>query len=374
MPALTTQLAGRHSDRNLNEKSGGVIMNLTQYEQILLKDTSEIIERGRREIMSQGSLITVSIFWKIGRRVNEEILNSRRADYGKEIVSRLATQLTGRYGRSFEARNLRRMMQFSEQFPDFEIVSRAATQLSWSHFVEILPLKTQEAKRYYLEEAARGHLGRDEFREFIARKAFERKEIANAQITETARIPPDTFKDPYLFDILGLKDEYMEADLEAAIIRELEKFILEFGKGFAFVERQKRMIIDGQDYHLDLLMFNRYLNRMVAIELKQGQFEAADGGQMRLYLKWLNRYERQEHENEPIGLILCAGGSREKIELMEMDKDGIMVAEYWTTLPPKAEFEQKIRVILTETRERMKRRRLMLPPSKETRNSSGDDN
>jgi predicted nuclease of restriction endonuclease-like (RecB) superfamily len=338
-------------------------MDLTQYEQILVKETSEIIERGRREIVSQGSLITVSIFWKIGRRVNEEILNSKRADYGKEIVSRLATQLTGRYGRSFEARNLRRMMQFSEQFPDFEIVSRAATQLSWSHFVEILPLKSQEAKMYYLEEAARGHLGRDEFREFISRKAFERKEIADTQISAASPIPAGAFRDPYLFDILGLKDEYLEADLETAIIRELEKFILEFGKGFTFVERQKRMIIDGEDHHLDVLMFNRYLNRFVAIELKQGAFDAAAGGQMRLYLKWLNRYEKQEHENEPIGLILCASGSREKIELMEMDKDGIMVAEYWTTLPPKAEFEQKLHVILAEAKERMARRKPMLPSS-----------
>jgi hypothetical protein len=120
------------------------------------------------------------------------------------------------------------------------------------------------------------------------------------------------------------------------------------------------MIIDNEDHHLDLLMFNRHLNRLVAIELKQGSFDAADGGQMRLYLKWLNRYERQKHENEPIGLILCASGSREKIELMEMDKDGIMVAEYWTTLPPKAEFEQKIRLILAEAKERMERRRMML--------------
>ncbi|MDR1993618.1 MAG: DUF1016 domain-containing protein [Nitrososphaerota archaeon] len=175
-----------------------------------------------------------------------------------------------------------------------------------------------------------------------------------------SKVPVDTFKDPYLFDILGLKDEYLEADLETAIIRELEKFILEFGKGFSFVERQKRMIIDGNDHHLDLLMFNRYLNRLVAIELKHGVFEAADGGQMRLYLKWLNRYERQQHENEPIGLIMCAGGSREKIELMEMDKDGIMVAEYWTTLPPKAEFEQKIRAILAEARQLAEERKNLI--------------
>jgi predicted nuclease of restriction endonuclease-like (RecB) superfamily len=335
-------------------------MELAIYEQRLLEDISGIIEHGRHAIASQGNKIAISIFWKVGRRVNEEVLKNKRADYGKRIVSQLATQLMDKYGKSFEARNLRRMMQFAEQFSDFEIVSRAATQLSWSHFVEVLPLQTQEAKLYYLEEAARVHLGRDEFREMIARKAYERKEIANVQISDPARIPFDTFKDPYLFDIIGLKDEYLEADFEQAILRELEKFILEFGKGFAFMERQKRMIIDGKDFHLDLLFYNRLLKRLVAVELKQGQFQADFNGQMKLYLKWLNRYERHEGENEPIGLILCAGGNhREQIELLEMDKDGIMVAEYWTTLPPKAEFETKIHMLMIETRERLERRKLL---------------
>jgi len=270
-------------------------------------------------------------------------------------VTQLATQLTAKYGRSFETRNLRRMMQFSEQFPDFEIVSPLATQLSWAHIVEVLPLKTNEAQLYYLKETIHRRISKYGLRELISRKAYERKEIANTQISDLSKVPLDTFKDPYLFDILGLKDDY----LEAAIIRELEKFILEFGKGFSFVERQKRMIIDGNDYHLDLLMFNRCLNRLVAIELKQSVFEAVDEGQMRLYLKWLNRYERQPHENEPIGLILCASGSREKIELMEMDKVGIMVAEYWTALPPKVEFEQKIRRILSEARQQAEERKAL---------------
>ncbi len=334
-------------------------MDLTNPEQILYEEVSAIIERGRRGIVLQASCGTVQIFWQVGQRINVGILDNKRADYGKQIVSRLATQLLGKYGRSFDHRNLRRMMQFAEQFPDFEIVSRPATQLSWAHFVEILPLKTQEAKLFYLEEAARGQIGRDELRELIYRKAYERKEIANAQISNESRVPKNTFKDPYLFDILGLKDEFLEADLETAILRELEKFILEFGKGFAFVERQKRMIIDGADFHLDLLFYNRHLKRLVAVELKQGSFRAEYSGQMKLYLKWLNRYERQEDENEPIGLILCTGGSREQIELLEMDRDGIVVAEYWTTLPPKAEFEQKIHLLLKETRERIARRNLL---------------
>ena len=233
--------------------SGKNKMDLMNPEQILIDEISAIIEQGRREISRKASRETVLIFWQIGKRINDEVLENQRANYGKQIVSRLATHLSAKYGRSFEQRNLRRMMQFAEQFLDFEIVSPPATQLSWSHFVEILPLKTQEAKIFYLNEAARGNIGRDELRELINRKAYERKEIANVQITDETRVPFNTFKDPYLFDIFGLKDDYLEADLEAAILCELEKFILEFGKGFAFVERQKRMIIDGADFHLDLL-------------------------------------------------------------------------------------------------------------------------
>ena len=143
-------------------------------------------------------------------------------------------------------------------------------------------------------------------------------------------------------------------------MRELESFILELGKGFAFVERQKRMIIDGEDFHLDLLFYHRNLKHLVAIELKLGKFEAQHKGQMELYLKWLNKYERAEGENTPIGLILCAESSREQVELLEMHKDGIMVGEYWTELPPKKELEQKIHSILIEAKERIERNKLMM--------------
>ena len=142
-------------------------------------------------------------------------------------------------------------------------------------------------------------------------------------------------------------------------LRELEQFILEIGKGFAFVERQKRMIIDGEDYHLDLLFFHRKLKRLVAIDLKLGKFQAKDKGQMELYLKWLDRYEKQEGEEKPIGLILCAETSREQVELLELHKDGIMVAEYWTELPPKKELEKKLHQALIEARENIEKRKLL---------------
>jgi len=332
----------------------------------LFTEISKLIEQSRRAIYVHASSTTVLLFWEIGKHINTDILENKRADYGKKIVSMLSTQLIEKYGRSFEPRNLRRMMQFNEQFPDFEIVSALPTQLTWSHFIEILPLKTHEAKLYYLSEAARSVASTRDLRKMISRKAYERREIADTQITAASKIPLGTFKDPYLFDTLGIKDEYLEADLEEAILRELEKFILEFGVGFTFVERQKRMILDGHDRYLDLLFFNRELRRLVAVELKIGRFRAEHKGQMQLYLAWLDKYERKEWEESPIGLILCSDSGRDELELLKLDRDGILVAEYWTTLPPKAQFEQKIQTILAETRERMAQRNLLIEITDET--------
>jgi len=229
-----------------------------------------------------------------------------------------------------------------------------------------------DAKIYYLTESARGVIGKRELRQMINRRAYERKEIANTQITSTSPIPFGTFEDPYLFDVLGIKDEYLEADVEEAIIRELEKFILEFGTGFAFVARQKRMIIDGRDHWLDLLLYNRELKRLVAVELKYGRFEASHKGQLELYLGWLDKYERRPGEEAPLGIILCSESGREELELLKLDRNGILVAEYWTALPPKAEFEQKIQTILAETRERMAQRNLLIAKDMDTDGDEGN--
>lgn len=330
----------------------------------LFATVSGLIEEARRALARQANGTTAFLFWRIGQLVNGEILRHRRAEYGQKIVSTLSTQLVISYGRSFEVRNLRRMMQFAEQFPDFEIVSTLSTQLSWGHIVDVLPLKTAEARLFYLGEAANRQLPMRELRRMIDRKAFERKEIANAQLTDDSAIALDTFKDPYLLDVLGLPDGFLESDLEAAVLRELEGFILELGGGFTFVARQKRMIIGGEDFHLDLLFFHRRLKRLVAVELKIGKFEAGHKGQMELYLGWLDRYERQDGENAPIGLILCAEKSREQIELMQLDQDNIMVAEYWTVFPERPVFERKIHALLESAREQLARRKALLPGKK----------
>ena len=335
-------------------------------ENTVFDNISKIIETRKHKAAAHANQEVTMMFWEIGRYINSVILENKRAEYGKQIVSKLSSQLVIRYGKSFNAHNLRRMMRFAEFFNDLKIVSEITTQLSWTHIVELLRLKTDEARSYYAKDAIDRNYGTIELRRQISRKAFERREIANLGLSEGSSVPFNVFKDPCILDMFGLKDNFLEADLEKAIIKELESFILEFGHGLALVERQKRMIIDGEDVILDLLFFSRSMKRLVAVELKIGRFKAAHMGQMLLYLKWLNRYERQEWEEAPIGMILCATADREKIELLEMDKSGIAVAEYWTHLPPKAEFEKKIRTIIAEAKERLERRKL-LPDSKNVR-------
>lgn len=323
----------------------------------LYNDLASIIKQGKNKVAIQVNSTLTLVFWQVGFKINEHILNNKRADYGKEIVSTLSTQLTKQFGKGFKKSNLRRMMQFAEQFNDFQIVATLSGQLSWSHFIELLPLKNKEAKTFYANKIAEENWSVRQTRKKIEAKTFERTEIANTQIVKE-KINNQIFKDPYFLDFLGLKDGYLENDLESAILKELELFILELGKGFTFVERQKRMIIDGEDFYLDLLFFHRKLKRLVAIELKIGKFKASFKGQMELYLKWLNKYEKEEFENTPIGLILCTETSKEQIELLEMHKNGIMVAEYWTDLPPKKDLEAKIKSILIETKERLERKKL----------------
>lgn len=325
----------------------------------LLSELSVLIENGQQQIVYYANSTLTLVFWQVGKRINEDVLNNERATYGKRIVPMIANELESKYGRNFTEKNIRRMMQFAEVFPDFQIVVTLSRQLSWSQFLVLIPLKNHEARMFYAELTANESLSVRDLRKQITAKAFERMQIANLQVQQSEIIPINTFKDPYLLDFLGLRSDYLEKDIETAILHKLESFILELGRGFAFVERQKRMIIDGEDFYLDLLFFHRKLKRLIAIELKIGKFQAKHKGQMELYLKWLNKYERQEGEEAPIGLILCAENSKEQVELLEIHKDGIMVAEYWTELPPKKQLEKKLHEAFIEAREQFENKGLL---------------
>ena len=334
-------------------------MNLEKSEyQHLVDDLILLIEESKQNVISYVNSSLTILFWHIGKRILNHTLQNQRAQYGKQIVITVSRQLVERFGNNYEEKNLRRMIQFVEKFSDFEIVVTLSRQLSWSHFLAIIPLKDNEAREFYGKISANNNWGVRELRKQIDRKLFERTEHANLQLYNSDTIEKNIFKDPYLLDFFGLKSGFLENDLESAILRELESFILELGNGFTFVERQKRMIIDGDDFYLDLLFYHRKLKRLVAIELKIDKFKPKYKGQMELYLRWLDKYEKQEGEESPIGLILCAEASKEQIELLEMHKDGIMVAEYWTELLPKNILESKLHQSLIEARERIERKKI----------------
>lgn len=246
--------------------------NLTQH---LFKDIAYIIEQGKLQVSNQVNSVLTITYWHIGNTMNNHILHNDRAEYGERLVESIAADLVKHYGRSYTLRNLRRMMQFAQVFPDLEIVSSLMSQLSWTHFIELLPLKSDEQRMFYANRIATERWSVRTTRYQIDRKAYERNEIADMQVPNELEAIKNTFKDPYFLDFLGLKDGYLESDLESAIIKELEHFILELGTGFTFVERQKRLILDGKDYYIDLLFYHRKLKRLVAVELKLNEFKAA---------------------------------------------------------------------------------------------------
>ena len=316
-----------------------------------------LIEQSRAFAAGQANATLTLRNWFIGRMIDVEVLKERRAGHDQQLVASLGRQLTERYGSGFDRASLYRMVQFSQVFPDVELVASVGRQVSWTHFRELFPLKNDEARAFYIKEVVERRLGVRELRRAIGCKAWERREIADSQIPQGSAVPLDAFRDPMLLDMYGLADTFLERDLEAAIIRDLEPFLLETGRGWTFVARQKRMTFNDDDYYLDLLFYSRPLKRLIAVELKLGRFKPEYEGQMRFYLKWLDRYEREPDEEAPIGLILCAEADRERIELMEMHKDGILVAEYWAVLPPKAELEAKIKQIYRAAQERIARRK-----------------
>lgn len=324
----------------------------------LFDRVAALIEQTRTSVASQANAALTMMNWQIGHLIDAEVLGEQRAGYAEEIVASLGQQLTRRYGRGYDRANLYRMIKFAQVFPDFEIVASLGKQLSWTHFKALIPVYSDEARAFYIMQALDARLSVRALRELIGRQGFERREIANAQTPGGSAVPLDAFSDPYFLDFLGLKDTFAERDLEEALIREMEAFLLEVGNGWTFVARQKRMTVDNDDFYLDLLFYSRPLHRLIAVELKVGKFRPAYKGQMDLYLKWLDRYERRNDEGAPLGLILCTETSREQIELLEMHKGGIVVAEYWTALPPKEELQQHIAQIYRAAQERVARRAL----------------
>ena len=317
----------------------------------LFEKIKNLIEQTKQNVaISVNSSLTI-MYWEIGNKINQDILKNQRAEYGKEIVVTLSRQLQDNFGKGFDEKNLRRMMQFANAIEKQKVVT-LSRQLSWSHFLALLPLQESLKIEFYAQMSIVQNWGVRTLRERIDSMLYERTALSK-QPDELIKYELDNLKqeefsknmilkDPYFLDFLDINDRYLEKDLEDAILRSIEKFIFELGVGFSFIERQKRIIIDGEDFKIDLLFYNRKLKRLVAIDLKIGRFKAEYKGQMELYLKWLSKYEKEEGENEPLGIILCADKKEEQIELLELEKSGIHVAQYLTVLPPKEILEAKL--------------------------------
>lgn len=328
----------------------------------LFYDIKTLIEETRaKAAVAINSALTL-MYWHIGKKINDEILKDERAEYGKEIVNSLSRQLVERYGNGYSTKNIRHMMKFYEIFGDIEIVSTLSRQLSWSHFKEFIYLQDKLKIEFYAQMCRLDHWSVRTLRDRIDSMLYERTALSKKpneliryeldKLQEGEVLPAMILKDPYVLDFLELNDRYLEKDLEDAILREIEQFILELGIGFSFVARQKIIQIDNEDFRIDLLFYNRKLKRLIAIELKIGKFKAEHKGQMELYLKWLEKYEKEEGENSPIGIILCADKKSEQIELLELEKSNIHVAQYLTVLPPRELLESKLHQALEKARKR----------------------
>ncbi|MDO3376545.1 PDDEXK nuclease domain-containing protein [Geoalkalibacter halelectricus] len=334
---------------------------------VLLDDIRTLIEETRvRVATSVNSALTV-LYWRVGKRISEEILKGERADYGKEVLPTLSAELIRDHGRGWSERNLAYMVRFAQAFPDTDILQALCAKLSWSHFKQIIYIDDPLKRDFYAEMCRVEGWSTRTLEKKIGSMLFERtalsrkpEKLARAELEalrEEDRLSPDlVFRDPYFLEFLGLADSYPEKDLEAAILREMERFLLELGNGFAFLARQKRIQLDNDDYYIDLLFYHRGLNRLIAIDLKIGDFKAEYKGQMELYLRWLDKHERRRHEDEPLGIILCAGKKREMVELLELGRSGIHVAEYLTELPPREILQQKLHAAIELSRKRLENR------------------
>ena len=329
----------------------------------LFQDINHLIQESKTKVAAVANAEITILFWNIGNRINEDVLGNARAQYGKQIVVTLSRQLTAYYGNSYDEKKLRRMMQFAKSFPSLGNVVTLSRQLSWSHFVALIPVKDDVARDFYAELCRYEKWNVRTLRKKISGMLYERTAISSkpeelirqeiAELKNKDKVSPDiVFHNPYFLDFTGLRGNFKEKNLEEMLLTELEKFIMELGTGFTFVERQKHMVIDGEDFFLDMLFFNRALHRLVAVELKLGKFKASYKGQMELYLRWLEKYEMQDGEETPLGLILCTEGGNEQIELLQLDKAGIRVSQYLTVLPEKHLLTEQINRALEEARER----------------------
>lgn len=328
----------------------------------LYNDVCKIIDNTRSRIATTVNAEICMLNWTVGKRIKEDVLYNKRAEYGKEIVKQLSVKLTEKYGKGWSDRKLLHCIRSAYTFSEDEIVYAVRTQLTWTHLRSLMFVDDELKRKFYMEMTRIEHWDTRTLDKKIDGMLYERtalskkseelikKELQEIQTTNT--LTPDVvFRSSYFLDTLGLEDAYSERDLEDAILLNLQSFIKEMGNDFAFLDRQKRITVDAVDYKIDLLFFHRGLRRLVAIDLKIGKFKPKYEGQMLLYLRYLNKNERKEGEESPIGLILCSEGNTEHIEYLMLEESNIKVAQYFTQLPDKKLLSEKLHKAIAVARE-----------------------
>jgi len=329
--------------------------------QQLFNDIAKIISEGKHRVATEVNSTVILIYWLVGKRINDEILQGDRANYGEQIIAQISQELTIKFGRGYNKASIFRMVRFAKIYTNQKIVATVSRQLSWSHIVLICQMDNELQRDFYLEMAKIERWSVRETRDKINSMLFERTAISKkpekviktelSKLRDSNELNPDlVFRDPCFLDFANLSGKYSEGDLENAILDNITEFLYELGNDFCFVARQKRMSTKNKDRYLDLLFFHRGLKRLVAIELKLGKFEPEHKGQMEWYLRWLDKNERKDGEEKPVGIILCADKDQEDVEYLELDEVGIHVTKYLTKWPPKKLLEQYLHKAITIAR------------------------
>lgn len=322
----------------------------------VLTEILELMQQARSTAARSVNSIMTATYWEVGRRIVEyEQGGAQRAAYGEYLMKRLAADLTNQLGRGFSQRNLEQMRRFYQlwtipQTLPAESESTAIAShfsLPWSHYVKLISIKNAEARTFYETEALKNgwslrQLERQVNTQFYERTLLSRNKAAMLESGVRSRpedkvTPEEEIKDPFVLEFLDLKDEYSESDLEEALIRHIESFLLELGSDFAFLGRQRRLRVGDQWFRVDLLFFHRRLRCLVIVDLKLGEFTHSDAGQMHLYLNYAREHWMYPGENPPVGLILC---NRKNAAVAHYALEGlsnkVMAAEYQMVLPDEA--------------------------------------
>ena len=336
----------------------------------LFTDVCRIIDDTRTRVAVYVNSEVCRTNWYVGKRIKEDVLYNRRAEYGKQVIKNLSSSLTQRYGGGWSVSTLQHCVRAAYTFSEEEIVYAVRIQFSWTHLRALMSISDPLARRFYMQMCFYEHWDTRTLDRKIDSQLYERTAISRRteevikqtldETEETQMLKPDlVFRSSYFLNALGLPDMFTEHDLESAISSQMQDFLTEMGTDFAFLARQKRITVDATDYYIDLLFYHRGLHRLVAIDLKLGKFKPEHEGQMRLYLRYLDKNERREGEESPIGLILCSEGNTEHIEYLMLDEDSpVKVAQYYTQLPDKKLLSEKLQRAIAIAREHHTEQRL----------------